>query len=115
MNNDAYQSLLRELVREYGAAHRVRLDDAALASVLAYHDHILTETADEQAAAIRAALRGSSEWLGIYSSPQEAVGFLLCAAMRDRAIRAIRTGLECTEADLAEEEAEDREYERGVA
>jgi hypothetical protein len=43
------------------------------------------------------------------------VGFLLCAAMRDRAIRAIRTGLECTEADLAEEEAEDREYERGVA
>jgi hypothetical protein len=111
---NAYKLVIRHLVPDY---RRVGLDMlpisyAQLSVILRYHDHIQVEVADEISESVLATLADSNSFAGLYDSRQEALGYLLHAALINRARRAIRLDLDTTMADMQDEEAVDREFER---
>lgn len=102
---NAYQSLLRDLVHDQGEpehfeANRVQLTDPQLATVLAHHEHIVPEVADEQAGVFRDALENNSALKRCFDTSRELIGYLFVAALRDRAHAVIKLDLECMADDM---------------
>lgn len=114
----AYEQMLRDLVREQGEPaefdpKRVQLSDYQLSIVIRDDADVLVESAASMQEDIASALTG-----GVphgFDSPQEYIGYLLIARMRDRSLPGLRRALACKADDMANEDADDDRYHRGAA
>lgn len=102
-----YTQMLREIVRHQGDpenfdVHRVHLTIEQTTTALKNFDHILPEVVGDH-------LDEACEFLeGRGPSFRSA----LIGVCQERLFRAMKTDLECTAADMAMQEEEDREFER---
>lgn len=113
--SQVYEQMLRDIVREQGEPadfdpRRAQLSDYQLSIVIRDDADVLVESAASMQEDVASALTG-----GVptgFDSPQEYIGYLLVARMRDRALPRLRAALACKADDMAQEDADDDRYTR---
>jgi len=117
MSNDAYETMLRHIVRDQNVepinfdANRVKLTDAQLAEAVKRYDDALPEVSGDILEAVCLHLKDPrnsfAQW---FNSPQEAIGVALVAGLRERLTRRVKLDLVCQAHVMDMEDAIDDEF-----
>ena len=121
MNNDAYELMLRHVVRDQCLernvetkdfdANRVKLNDEQLAEAAKRYDDALPEVASDILEAVCLHLKDPKNSFAMwFHSPQEAIGVALVAGLRDRLTRRVKLDLVCKAGEIEMEDAVDNIY-----
>jgi hypothetical protein len=104
--------MLRDLVHEQGEPRdflpgSVRLTEEQLGEALREYDDLLPEAALEILESVVLCLRDpNNSYAQLFRSPQEAIGYTLLAALRNRLTPLVRRDLACTADDMETEDAQ---------